>query len=226
MYEHETLPAPSQNTPFPGLNLKVGKTVWTKWTLTGQSVWKVGKTFLEVGTKRIYSSLNMNIRLSLFWSTWSGAMSQDTATCVGLADECDYCYCRALEQKSQKVLALLFPWIVKNTWKQGPTARVFLILHPPACFRRQLKVLTAKAMAKLLGQLSCTALEGLMGKYKYRTLQSHIRYSVNSCVDFLTMGHCAVCLNNLLQVKRMQQGPVAKLIGNIKQRKQACPDNN
>ena len=45
MYVHKTPQSSPQNTPFPGLNLKVGKltTVWAIWTPTGQNVWKVGQ---------------------------------------------------------------------------------------------------------------------------------------------------------------------------------------
>ena len=57
----QNTPTPPQNTPFPELNLKVGKmnyglgNVESLWTPTGQNVWKMGKTFLEVGQKNIYS---------------------------------------------------------------------------------------------------------------------------------------------------------------------------
>ena len=61
MYKHKTPPTPPQNTPFPGLNLKVGKTHYSlgKWNPFGQIVRKVDKTFLEVGKKN-YS----------LWQTW------------------------------------------------------------------------------------------------------------------------------------------------------------
>ena len=62
-------------------------------------------------------TLNMNIQLPLFWSTWSRALGQDSATCVGLADGLDYSCCWALELKLQKCPASVFPWIVENTWK-------------------------------------------------------------------------------------------------------------
>ena len=70
-------------------------------------------------------TLNMNIRLPLFWSTWSPARGQDSATCAGLAHGRDYSNCRASELKLQKCLAIVFPWIVKNTVKQWPLVRVF-----------------------------------------------------------------------------------------------------
>ena len=47
MYKHETPPAPPQNTPFPGLILKVGKTnyclgrmdpIWAKCLKSGQNL--------------------------------------------------------------------------------------------------------------------------------------------------------------------------------------------
>ena len=49
-------------------------------------------------------TLNMNIRLLLFWSTWSRARGPDSATCVGLAHARDYSICIASEQKWQNRL--------------------------------------------------------------------------------------------------------------------------
>ena len=71
-------------------------------------------------------TLNMNIRLPLFWSTWSPALGRDSATCAGLAYGRDYSNCRASDLKLQKCLAIVFPWIVENIFKQWPTVRVFL----------------------------------------------------------------------------------------------------
>ena len=54
-YVHtQNTPTPSQNTPFPGLNLKLGKMTYhlSTWTPTGQYVWKMDKTFLEVSKKK------------------------------------------------------------------------------------------------------------------------------------------------------------------------------
>ena len=65
-------------------------------------------------------TVNVDIRLPLFWSTWSRVSPGSgpySATCAGLALGSDYSYCRASEQKSQKVFG---PWIVENTGKQGP----------------------------------------------------------------------------------------------------------
>ena len=54
MYEHETPPAPPQNTPFPGLILKVGKMnyclgkmdpIWAKCLKSGQNVSRSGQIF-------------------------------------------------------------------------------------------------------------------------------------------------------------------------------------
>ena len=70
-------------------------------------------------------TLNMNIRLPLFWSTWSRARGPDSTACAGLGHGRDYSDCRASELKLQKCLAIVFPWIVENTWKQWPTLRVF-----------------------------------------------------------------------------------------------------
>ena len=70
-------------------------------------------------------TLNMNIRLPLFWSTWSPARGPDSATCAGLAHGRDYSYCRASELKLQKFLATVYSWIVENTWKTMATEKVF-----------------------------------------------------------------------------------------------------
>ena len=40
-------------------------------------------------------NFNMNIRLTLFWSTWSRALGQDSCTCAGLAHWPDFSDCRA-----------------------------------------------------------------------------------------------------------------------------------
>ena len=52
----KTFPTSSQNIPFPGLNLEVGKMNYHlgNWTPTGQNVWKVDKTFQEVGKKILF----------------------------------------------------------------------------------------------------------------------------------------------------------------------------
>ena len=54
-YVHNT-PDPTPKHPFPGLKLKVGKwtTVCVKLIPMWQNIWKVGKTFLEVGKKKIF----------------------------------------------------------------------------------------------------------------------------------------------------------------------------
>ena len=70
-------------------------------------------------------TLNMNIQLPLFWSTWSPARGPDSATCAGLANGRDYSCCRASELKLQKFLATVFSWIVEITFKLWPTVRVF-----------------------------------------------------------------------------------------------------
>ena len=58
----------------------------------------------------------MNIWLPLFWSTWSRAWGSDSATCACLAHRRGYSYCRESEQKLKKCLAIVFAWIVENTW--------------------------------------------------------------------------------------------------------------
>ena len=75
-------------------------------------------------------TLNMNIWLPLFWSTWSRAWGPDSATCAGLAHGLDYSDCRASELKKQKSLAFVFPWIVENTWKTKATLEGFSTLIP------------------------------------------------------------------------------------------------
>ena len=47
------LGSPPQNTPFPW-KLAKWTTVLAIWTPTGQNVWKVGKTFLDVGKKKLF----------------------------------------------------------------------------------------------------------------------------------------------------------------------------
>ena len=89
------------------------------------------------------STLIMNIWLPLpvFWSPWSRTDSDqgpDTATWVGLAHGCDYSYCRASAQKLR--LVLVFPWIVENTWKQGPSVRVFQPSSPRLTWRAKIPV--------------------------------------------------------------------------------------
>ena len=65
-----------------------------------------------------------------YWSTWSLTRGQDSATCADLAYGHDYSDCRASGQKSQKCLALAFPWIVENTWKTKATLEGFSTLIP------------------------------------------------------------------------------------------------
>ena len=67
----------------------------------------------------------MNIRLPLFWSAWSLAWGQDSATCAGLAHGRDYySYCTASEQSNRKG-RIVFPWIFENTWKTVAHAEGF-----------------------------------------------------------------------------------------------------
>ena len=73
---------------------------------------------------------NMNIRFPLFLSIWRRARGQDLATCAGLSHGYDYSYCIALEQKPQKGLAIVIPWIVNNTWNTMAQGEGFLTLNP------------------------------------------------------------------------------------------------
>ena len=75
-------------------------------------------------------TLNMYIPLPLFWATWSWALGPDSATCAGLEQGSDYSDWRASEQSSKRCLALVFPWIVEDTWTKGPTVRGFQPLPP------------------------------------------------------------------------------------------------
>ena len=75
--------------------------------------------FLLLGFRQWRSStdriltLNMNIWLPLFWSTWIPALGPDSATCAGLAHGRDYSGSRASGLKLQKCLATVLPWIVE-----------------------------------------------------------------------------------------------------------------
>ena len=74
----------------------------------------------------------MNIRLPLFWSTWSRARGPDSATCAGLAHGRDYSDCRASELNLQKCLASVFLELSKILEKQWPAVG-FFNPHPPDC---------------------------------------------------------------------------------------------
>ena len=59
----KTPPSPTQDTPFPGLNLKVGKMKFSlgNWTPSGRHVWKVVNTFLEVSKKKLFMKLSVKL---------------------------------------------------------------------------------------------------------------------------------------------------------------------
>ena len=97
-------------------------------------------------------TLNMNILLPLFWSTFSPARGQDSAICVGLAHGRDYSYCRASELKLQKFLATVFPWTVENAWKTMATVRVSNP-HPTDCIWPAQAV---RALPQELGHWFCS----------------------------------------------------------------------
>ena len=63
-------------------------------------------------------TLNMNILFRLFWSTWSRAEGQDSATSAGLVHGRDYSYCRApdsgSEQSHKRCLAHKLSKIIEN----------------------------------------------------------------------------------------------------------------
>ena len=54
MYIHKT----PQNTPFPGLNLKLGKMNYSLGNLDSKWAKNLGKTFLEVGKKKKLNIMN------------------------------------------------------------------------------------------------------------------------------------------------------------------------
>ena len=57
MYVYKTPPSPPQYTPFPGLNLKVGKMNYSLGKMDpncAKYLKKKGKTFLEVGKKKLF----------------------------------------------------------------------------------------------------------------------------------------------------------------------------
>ena len=76
----------------------------------------------------------MNIRIPLFWSTWSRARGPGSATCAGLAHLSDYSNCRASEifflQKWQKVLGHYFPLNCQRNLKTMAYCVAFNP-HPP-----------------------------------------------------------------------------------------------
>ena len=74
---------------------------------------------------------NGKIWLPLFWSTWSRARGQDSATCAGLAHGRDKSDCRASEEMSQKCLADELSKILENKGQQWG----FFNPHPPDCPR-------------------------------------------------------------------------------------------
>ena len=73
---------------------------------------------------------NINIWLPLFWSTWSRARGQDSATCAGLAHGRDYSYCRASEQKRQNRLGHCFSLNCRNYLKTMGYSEGFSTLTP------------------------------------------------------------------------------------------------
>ena len=82
-------------------------------------------------------TLNMNIRLPLFWSTWSRAWGPDSATCAGLAHGSDYSDCRAsrcLGAEIAKVHGLRFSLNRRKYLKNKGHARGYFNHHPPDCW--------------------------------------------------------------------------------------------
>ena len=75
-------------------------------------------------------TLNMNIWIPLLSSTFSRARGPDSATCAGLAYGRDIAIVEPLSKNHKRCLAIVFPWIVEDTWNQWPTVRVFQISPP------------------------------------------------------------------------------------------------
>ena len=73
--------------------------------------------------------LNINIRLPLFWSTWSQARGQDSANRADLARGRDYSDCRASYEMSQKCLAHELSRILENKGRR----KGFINPHSPDC---------------------------------------------------------------------------------------------
>ena len=68
----QNTPNPTPKHPFPWKWAK-WTTVLAKWTPTGQNVWKVGKTFLEVGNFFIHFYLicsSHQSSISFLWTLW------------------------------------------------------------------------------------------------------------------------------------------------------------
>ena len=64
MYVHKTPPSPPQNTPFPGLNLKVGIMNYSLGNSDpNRAKWKVGKTFLKWAKKIIHLTVDSTCKL-------------------------------------------------------------------------------------------------------------------------------------------------------------------
>ena len=70
-------------------------------------------------------TLSMNIRLPLFWSTWSPARSPHSATGAGLAHARDYSNCRASELNCKSAWPLLFLELSKILLDNGLLWGVF-----------------------------------------------------------------------------------------------------
>ena len=67
-----------------------------------------------------------------------------------------------------------------------PTSAGHLAITPEGYSRRQSKDLTAKSMAKLLGQRSGTAWAGLTGEHKHRAFQTSRRQSLRAATGLLS----------------------------------------
>ena len=68
--------------------------------------------------------LNTTIRLPLFW-TWTWALASTLAWRMGVIVAVVEPRSKSDKRWLAGNLAHAFPWIVKNTWKQGPIVRVF-----------------------------------------------------------------------------------------------------
>ena len=75
-------------------------------------------------------TLNMNIWLPLFWSTWSGARGLDSATCAAWRMGSDNGNCIAAEQKCLRRLGDWYSLSCPKYWKTVAHAKGFSTLSP------------------------------------------------------------------------------------------------
>ena len=119
-------------------------------------------------------TLNMNIWLPLFWSTWSRARGQDSATYV-LAWSTRVI--RALEQnhKSAWPMAIVFPCIVENTWKQWPRVEGWKQPSPP-----KLNKPKTNSNSTLFIPVSRTRIKNSLSQFRHLQTSKDLKKNSNS----------------------------------------------